>query len=89
VTHGSTRALIVGRQSPEPWDTWQYRSSPLRKVELEAVGHVAAPELPSQEDRASSHGTRGITGAPLSRRQSPKAWDTWQHQSSSRQGGKV
>jgi hypothetical protein len=28
-----------------------------------AVGHVAAPELPSQEGRALSRGTRGSTGA--------------------------
>jgi hypothetical protein len=26
-----------------------------------AVGHVVAPELPSQEGRALSHGTRGST----------------------------
>jgi hypothetical protein len=31
-----------------------------------AVGHVAAPELPSQEGRAQSRGTRGSTGAHLS-----------------------
>jgi hypothetical protein len=30
-----------------PWDTWQYRSSPLRKAEPRAMGHVAAPELTS------------------------------------------
>jgi hypothetical protein len=44
-----------------------------------AVGHVAAPELPSQEGRARSRGTRGSIGAQLSGRQSPKPWDTWQH----------
>jgi hypothetical protein len=33
--------------------------------------------------------TRGSTGAPLSGKQSPKTWDTWQHRSSPRQGGKV
>jgi hypothetical protein len=27
------------------------------------MGHVAAPELPSQEGRARSRGTRGSTGA--------------------------
>jgi hypothetical protein len=37
-----------------------------------AVGHVATPELPSQEGRAPSHGTRVSTGAPLSGRQSPE-----------------
>jgi hypothetical protein len=36
------------------------------------VGHVAALELPSQEGRALSRGTRGSTGALLSGRQSPK-----------------
>jgi hypothetical protein len=35
------------------------------------------------------HGTRGNTRAPLSERQSPEPWDTWQHRSSSRQRGKV
>jgi hypothetical protein len=47
--------------------TWQHRSSPLRKVEPRAVGHVAAPELPSQEGRARSPGTRGSVGAHLSK----------------------
>jgi hypothetical protein len=49
----------------ELWDTWQHRSSPLRKAEPQAVGHVAAPELPSQEGRARSHRIRGSTGAHL------------------------
>jgi hypothetical protein len=34
---------------------------------LGAVGHVAASELPSQEGRTRSHGTRGSTGAHLSK----------------------
>jgi hypothetical protein len=54
-----------------------------------AVGHVAAPEIPSQEGRAPSRGTRDSTRAPLSGRQSPESWDMWQHRSSPRQGGKV
>jgi hypothetical protein len=37
-----------------------------------AVGHVTALELPSQEGKAPSLGTRGSTGAPLSGRQSPE-----------------
>jgi hypothetical protein len=45
---------------------WQHRSSPLRKAEPGAVGHVAAPELPSQEGRARSQGTRGSARAHLS-----------------------
>jgi hypothetical protein len=52
------------------------------------VGHMVAPELPSQEGRAPSRGTRHSTGAPLSEKQSPEPWDIWQHQSSPRQGGK-
>jgi hypothetical protein len=32
---------------------------------LGAVGHVAVSELPSQEGRTLSRGTRGSTGAPL------------------------
>jgi hypothetical protein len=31
------------------------------------MGHVEAPELPSQEGRARSHGTRGSAGAHLSK----------------------
>jgi hypothetical protein len=31
------------------------------------VGHVVAPELPSQEGRARSRGTHGSTGAQLSK----------------------
>jgi hypothetical protein len=50
-----------------PWDTWQHQSSPLRKGELRAVGHMAASERPSQEGRAQSHGTRGSTGAHLTK----------------------
>jgi hypothetical protein len=42
-----------------------------------AVGHVTAPELPSQEGRARSHGTHGSVGAPLSERWSLVPWDTW------------
>jgi hypothetical protein len=46
------------------------------------MGHVVAPELSSQEDRAPSHGTRDSIGTPLSRRQRSESWDTWQHHSS-------
>jgi hypothetical protein len=34
-----------------PWDTWQHRSSPLRKAEPGAVEHMAAPELTSARRR--------------------------------------
>jgi hypothetical protein len=37
-----------------------------------AVGHMTAPELPSQEGRARSPNTRDNTEAPLSERQSPE-----------------
>jgi hypothetical protein len=50
-----------------PWVTWQHRNSTLRKSEPRAMGHVVAPELPSQEGRAWSPGTRGSTGAHLSK----------------------
>jgi hypothetical protein len=53
------------------------------------MGHVAASELPSQEGRALSRGTRGSTGAPLSGRQNTEPWDTWQCRSSPQQGGEV
>jgi hypothetical protein len=53
------------------------------------VGHVVAPELPSQEGKAPSRGTRGSTGAPLSRRQRVEPWNTWQRRSSAQQGGEV
>jgi hypothetical protein len=53
------------------------------------VGHVAALELPSQESRAPSSGTRGSTRAPLLGRQSPEPCDTWQRRSSPQQGGEV
>jgi hypothetical protein len=49
------------------WDTWQHRSSPLRKAEPRAMGHVAASELPSQEGRTRSHGRRRSVGAHLSK----------------------
>jgi hypothetical protein len=54
-----------------------------------AMGYVAALQFPSQEGRASSRGTHGSTEAPLSGRQSPEPWDTWQRRSSSQQGGEV
>jgi hypothetical protein len=63
-TCSSTGAPLSERQSLEPWAMWQHRSSALRKVEPRAV---TAPELPSQEGRARSHGTRGSTGAHLSK----------------------
>jgi hypothetical protein len=50
---------------PGLWDTWQHWTSPLKKTDPRTVGHVAAPELPSQKGRAQSHGTRGSTGAYL------------------------
>jgi hypothetical protein len=63
----SIGAPLSERQSLKPFDMWQHRSSALRKAEPRAVGHVAAPELPSQEGRARSHETRGSTGAHLSK----------------------
>jgi hypothetical protein len=42
-----------------------------------AVGHMVAPELPSQKGRAPSCGTRGNTEAPLSGRQSLEPYDIW------------
>jgi hypothetical protein len=50
-----------------PWDMWQHQSSPLRKAKPGAKGHMIAPKLPSQEDRARSHVTRGSTRANLVR----------------------
>jgi hypothetical protein len=50
-TCDSTEAPLSGRQSPEPWDTWQHQSSPLRKAELGALRHVAAPKLTSAKRR--------------------------------------
>jgi hypothetical protein len=79
-TRSSIEAPLSGRQSLEPWDTWQHRSSPLRKAELSVMGHVAAPELTSSrrqgpelrdtwQHRSSpqrrSCGTRGGAGAHL------------------------
>jgi hypothetical protein len=46
---------------------WQHRNSPLRKVEPRAMGHVAAPELSSQEGRARSPRTCGSVGAHLNK----------------------
>jgi hypothetical protein len=47
-----------------------------------AMGHVAAPELPSQEGTTLSCGTHGSPGAPLSGKQNLEPWDMWQPQSS-------
>jgi hypothetical protein len=55
---------------------WQYRSSPLRKAEPEAGGHVAAPELPPQKGRAQRHGTRDSTRAHLIKKVRTKAEGT-------------
>jgi hypothetical protein len=41
----------AGRRGPELRNTWQRRSSPLREVELRAMGHVAASEPTSTERR--------------------------------------
>jgi hypothetical protein len=88
-THGNTRALLSGRQSPKPWNTWQHRSSPLRKAEPRAMGHVVAPKLPSQEGRARSRGTRGSTEAHISGRRGLEPRDKWQYWSSPQHGGEV
>jgi hypothetical protein len=39
------------------------------------VGHMTAPELPSQEGRTLSRGARDSTEAPISERQSPEPCD--------------
>jgi hypothetical protein len=70
VTHGSTGAPLLGRQSPESWDTWQHQSSPLKKAEHRAMGHVAAPKLPLGEGKVRSCGTHDSTGAHLSKEES-------------------
>jgi hypothetical protein len=68
------------RRGPRPRDAWQHRSSLQHGARSEAVGHVvaldptstgryghvAAPELISQEGRAQSQGTCGSVGAHLS-----------------------
>jgi hypothetical protein len=68
------------------------------------MGHVAAPELSSQEGRAQCHGTRGSTGAHLIKEASsgaeghvaaseltsaPELWDTWWCRSPPLEGGVV
>jgi hypothetical protein len=55
------------------WNTWQHRSSPLRKAEPQVMGYMAAPELLSQEGRARSHRTRGSVGVHLRREAMSKA----------------
>jgi hypothetical protein len=57
----------VGRRDPELRNTWQRWSSLLGEVDPGVMGHVAAPDLSSQRDRARSHGTRGSAGAHLGR----------------------
>jgi hypothetical protein len=70
-----------------------------------AVGHVAAPELPSQEGTARAVGHVAAPELPsqegralghvvaseltLTRRQGPGPQDTWQRRSSPQQGGEV
>jgi hypothetical protein len=46
---------------------------PFQEAEPRAMGHVAAPELPSQEDRAQSPRTRGRAGAHLSKEERSEA----------------
>jgi hypothetical protein len=72
-----------------PCDTWQYRSSPLRKAEPRAVDtwqHRSSP-LRKVEPRAMGH-----VAAPeltSSRRQCLELRDTWQRRSSPQQGGEI
>jgi hypothetical protein len=54
-----------------------------------AVGHVIAPELPSQGGGARSHGHVVAPELTSARMRGPGPRDTWQHQSSPRQGGEV
>jgi hypothetical protein len=54
-TRGSTRAPLSGRQSLEPWDTWQHRSSPLKKAETGAGGtHDSAGAHLNKEVRSEA-----------------------------------
>jgi hypothetical protein len=60
--------IPVVHSPPGPWDTCQHRSSPIRKAEPRAMGHVVAPELPAQKGRVQSHETRGNVRAHLSKK---------------------
>jgi hypothetical protein len=63
-TRGSTRAPLSGRQSLEPWDTWQHRSSPLKKAETGAGGtHDSAGAHLNKEARSGA--TRHVATSEL------------------------
>jgi hypothetical protein len=89
VTHGSTGAPLLGRQSPELWDTCQHRSSPLRKAEPGAVGHVTAPELTSLEARSEAEGHVAVSELTLARRRGLRPRYMWRCRSPPLHGGEV
>jgi hypothetical protein len=67
VTHGSNGAPLSGRQSPELWDTWQHRSSPPGRQISEPWDTWQRRSSPQQGGEVRGHGTRGSTGAHLSK----------------------
>jgi hypothetical protein len=66
-TRDNTGAPLSRRQSPEPWDMWQHRSSPHRRQGPELRDMWQHRSSPQQGGKVRGHGTRGITESHLCR----------------------
>jgi hypothetical protein len=86
----STGAPFSGRQSPEPWDTWQRRSLPQQRGEVRGRGtRGSARAYLSKEARSGTVGHMAAPELTSVRRRGSELRDTWWHQSSPQQGCEV
>jgi hypothetical protein len=77
--HGSTGALLSGRQSPEPWDTWQRRSSPRQGGEVRSYGpRGSTGAYLSKEVRSGAAGHMAALKPTSAGRCGPPLQLTWQ-----------
>jgi hypothetical protein len=89
-THDNTGALLSKMQSPEPWDTWQRRSSPQHGGEVWGRGiRGSAGAHLSKEARFGAKGHVVAQELTSARRRGPGPRDTWRLQNPPLQGGVV
>jgi hypothetical protein len=80
----------AGRRGLEPYDTWQHRSPPQSRGEVQShrTRGSAGAHL-SQEARSGAAGHVTASELTSAGRQGPKPQETWQHRSLPQSGGEV
>jgi hypothetical protein len=83
------QTLTLSNFISNKWDTWQHRSSPLRKAEPSPGTRGSAGAHLSKEARSGVVGHVAASVLTSARRRGLGSWDMWQRRSSHQQGGKV